>query len=71
MVLTSFRSPCTKMSVYFFAILISKSVSRAIFDTQLVYFIRKLVTVIILNREKVAFASVFAVLMYCAVFENC
>ena len=40
----------------FFAILISKSVSQAIFDTQLVYFIRKLVITVILDREK---SSVF------------
>ena len=36
----------------FFAILISESVSREFFDTQPVYFIRKLVILVILDREK-------------------
>ena len=41
----------------FFAILISKEVSRAIFDIELVYFIRKLVILVILDREKCVFVS--------------
>ena len=44
-----------------FAILISKLVSRAIFDTQMVYFIRKLVKLIFPDREKCVFASFCAV----------
>ena len=45
----------------FFAILISKSVSRAIFDAQLVYLIRKLVILVIIDRENVVFVSFCAV----------
>ena len=37
-----------------FAIFIFKSVFWAIFDTQLVYFIRKLVILVILHQEKVS-----------------
>ena len=40
-----------------FAILISKSVSRAIFDKQQVYFIRKVVVLVILDGEKVVFVN--------------
>ena len=45
----------------FFAILISKLVFWAIFDTQLLYFIRKLVILFILDRENVVFVSFCAV----------
>ena len=48
------------MSVYFFAILISKSVSRAIFDTQLVYLFGNQ-SLVILDREDVVFVSFCAV----------
>ena len=44
-----------------FAILISKSVSRTIFNTQLLYFINKLVIIVILDRENVIFVSFCAV----------
>ena len=49
------RVACRKDVCVFFAILISKSDSRAIFDTQLLYFIRKLVLLVILDRENVIF----------------
>ena len=45
----------------FFEILISKAVFWAIFDTQLEYFIRKLVMLVILDRENAVFVSFCAV----------
>ena len=58
-VLTSLvRLVLRKNICVFFAILISKSVSRAIFDIELVYFIRNIShTSYILDREKVVFVS--------------
>ena len=59
--LTSIASPCACV-FFFFANLISKSVSRTIFaDTQLVYFIWKLVILVIPDQEKVVFVSFCAV----------
>ena len=46
----------------FCAILISKSASRAVFDMQLVYSIRKLVILVILDREKKLFIRAFCTL---------
>ena len=46
------RVALCKYVCVFFAILISKSVSRAIFDKQHVYFIRKVVVLVILVEEK-------------------
>ena len=60
-VLTSLASPGANMSSVFSAILISKSVSWGIFDTQLVYFIRKLATLVILDRKNVVSVSFYAV----------
>ena len=62
----------------FYAILISKSVSRAIFDTQLVYFIRKLVILTqLFSTEKKLFLRAFCTQNVLhrpsrnTVFENC
>ena len=58
---SNFTRVALRKDVCIFAILISKSaVSRAIFDTQLVYLIRKLVILVILDRENVfvSFCSV-------------
>ena len=49
-----------------FAISISKSVSGTIFNKQLLYFIGKLVIVVILDLENVVFVSLSGVQMYCA-----
>ena len=50
----------------FYAILISKSVSRAIFDTKLVYFIGKLVILTqLFSTDKNYFCELFALKMCC------
>ena len=49
---------------------ISKSVSRAIFDTQLLYFIRKLVILVILDRGNVVFVSVIILFLRIAKTEK-